>query len=462
MTDSTATYSLKNLTCQWNRLINKSTNRKIFGAALIVALCSVAVKALGMLKELVVAYSYGTSDAMDAYLIAYILPSFTVTIVTSSFDASVIPAYIQERDQNSPEAAQELAGSILTLCVGFLLAMMVLLALCSPFILPLFGSGFDAEKLALTQKLFFFLLPVIILNGLAAIFSSILNAGENFALVAFSPLVISIASIGAMIAFAPALGIHALVLGILIGFACQGLLLAWGLKRKNIKLRPRWVGLTPQIRGVIKQYFPILGGAMIMAGTYIVDQSMAAMLESGSVAALGYGSRIPAAILAIGAMGLGTAVLPYFSKMAANEDWDGIADTLKKYSLLIFQISVPLTILIYAFSEPLIRLFFERGAFTEQDTLLVGEIQAMYALQIPFYILSIMKVRLISSLKYNQLLFYGTLISFPLNIVLNYTFMQFMGVSGIALSTACVYLVSNWFLSVGLKRKMQRITAGAQ
>ena len=462
MANSTAAYSLKNLTGHWNRMVNQSTNRKIFGAALIVALCSVAVKVVGMLKELVVAYSYGTSDAMDAYLIAYILPSFTVTIVTSSFDASVIPAYIQERDQKSPEAAQELAGSILTLCIGFLLTMMVLLALCSPFILPFFGSGFDAEKMALTQKLFFLLLPVVILNGMAIIFSSILNAGENFALVAFSPLVISIATISAMIAFEPNLGIHALVLGTLAGFACQGLLLAWGLKRKNIKLRPRWAGMTPPIRGVISQYVPILGGAMIMAGTYIVDQSMAAMLESGSVAALGYGNRIPAAILSIGAMGLGTAVLPFFSKMAANQDWEGIADTTKKYSLLILQISVPLTALIYFFSEPLVRLFFERGAFTGQDTVLVGEIQAFYALQIPFYVLSIMKVRLISSLKYNQLLFYGTLISFPLNIVLNYTFMQFMGVAGIALSTACVYFVSNWFLSAGLKRKMKRLTASAQ
>ncbi len=462
MTESTATYSLKNLTYHWNRLINQSTNRKIFGAALIVALCSVAVKALGMFKELVVAYSYGTSDAMDAYLIAYILPSFTVSIVTSSFNAAVIPAYIQERDHKSPEAAQELAGSMLTLCIGFLLLMTLVMALCSPLVLPFFGSGFGAEKLALTQKLFYFLLPVIILNGLATIFSSILNAGENFTLVALSPLLISITIIVSLVGFAPALGIYALVLGVLAGFASQGLLLAWGLKKKNVKLRPRWAGLTPPIRNAIKQYFPILGGSMIMVSTDLVDQSMAAMLEAGSVAALGYGNRIPSAVLAIGAMGLGTAALPYFSKMAAGKDWEGIADTLKKYSLLILQISIPVTLLLMYFSESLIRLLFERGAFTDRDTLVVGQIQAMYALQIPFYILSIMKVRLISSLKYNQLLFYGTLISFPLNIVLNYTFMQFMGVSGIALSTACVYLVSNMFLSVGLKRKMKRLTAGTQ
>ena len=172
---------------------------------------------------------------------------------------------------------------------------------------------------------------------------------------------------------------------------------------------------------------------------------------------LEYGNRLSAALLGIGATGLGTAVLPYVSKTVADKDWSGLQHTLKKYTILILQLSIPCTILIFIYSEPIIQLIFQRGAFTESDTQLVGQVQAMYILQVPFYMLSILKVRLISSIKYNQILFYGALISFVLNILLNYLFMQYFGVSGIALSTAAVYLVSYIFLSVGLHLKLKRL-----
>ena len=285
MVNPTASYRLKHLTSYWDKFVNQSTNRKIFGAAVIIGICSISVKAVGMLRELVVAYTFGTSDSLDAFIIAYILPSFTVSIVSSSFNAAVIPTYIQERQDKGRKAAEDLAGSILVLSVLLLFSILLILALTGPLLLPLVGSGFDAEKLALTQKIFYFLLPVILLNGLGNIFSAILNAEENFAFVAISPAIIATVSIFTMLFFASALGIYALVLGVLTGFALQVFMLIWGLKKKDIRLRPKWIGLTPPIRQVIQQYLPILGGTIIMSGTYLVDQSMAAMLDSGSVSA---------------------------------------------------------------------------------------------------------------------------------------------------------------------------------
>ena len=96
----------------------------------------------------------------------------------------------------------------------------------------------------------------------------------------------------------------------------------------------------------------------------------------------------------------------------------------------------------------MVHLVFERGKFTETDTQIVGQIQAVYGLQIPFYIWGILFVRLLSAMTANHILMFGAFLNFFLNIVLNYVFMQYWGVVGIALSTACVYVFSFGFLII--------------
>ena len=126
----------------------------------------------------------------------------------------------------------------------------------------------------------------------------------------------------------------------------------------------------------------------------------------------------------------------------ASESWGELRHTFKTYSILIIFIALPITVLLFVFSEPIIKLLFERGAFTAQDTTLVAKTQAFYVLQLPFYMLGILGVRLISSMAKNEILLKIAIINLLINIVLNYMFIQWMGVSGIALSTFIVYVIS--------------------
>jgi putative peptidoglycan lipid II flippase len=97
-------------------------------------------------------------------------------------------------------------------------------------------------------------------------------------------------------------------------------------------------------------------------------------------------------------------------------------------------------------SDYIVSLLFERGAFLRADVVLVGKVQALYSLQIPFYLLGILFVRLISALQKNIVLMWGAAISLPLDVILNFIFMRKIGVAGIALSTSLVYMVSCGYL----------------
>jgi len=160
--------------------------------------------------------------------------------------------------------------------------------------------------------------------------------------------------------------------------------LARMLKAQRIRLKPQWYGMDSNLRQVIGQYAPLVAGALLMGSTDLVDQTMAAMLEHGSVAALNYARKIVNVTVVLGALPLSTAALPYFSQMIAKRDWVGCRRTLRTYSRLIILATVPITLALVIFSEPLVRIVFQRGAFTVTDTKIVSRVQAFLSLQVPF------------------------------------------------------------------------------
>lgn len=324
--------------------------------------------------------------------------------------------------------------------------MTALLILLVPWIMHAMASGFGQAKLVLTCRLSYLLLPSILLTGVVTIWSAVLNAGQRFVLVALAPMAVPLVSAGALVFAPPGTAAYALSIGFIGGILLQALLVGCGLRRQNVALSPHWGGHDPALRAVLGQYLPLIASAVLMNGTAFVDQIMAARLEPGTISVISYGNKLVLLFLNVISMSLGTAVLPYFSRWVAAADWVSVQRTLKHQVLVILLITLPVMALILLRSEDIIRLFFRRGSFSEVDVRAVGGVQAMYALQIPFYTLCILFARLVSAMAMNRVLMYGTMISFLLNITLDIVLMRFIGARGIALSTSIVYAISFAYL----------------
>ncbi len=429
----------------WKNFTNGSVNRQIFGTAIIVGIVTAFVKVGSVLKELVIAWKFGTSDELDAFFIAFMIPSFVINIVAGSLQSSLIPTYIQVREKEGKKAAQNLFSGATVWAIVMLVVTTVIMLVTATIYLPLLARGFDKQKLDLTFKMLFAISPLILLNGIIVIWGSILNAGERFVIAAFTPVCTSVVTVILLLSFEH-WKTFSLIAGLIVGAAIETVILGIALHRQGISLIPKWYGFDAHLRQVSNQYLPMMTGVMLMCSTGLVDQGMAAMLSPGSVAALNYGNRVPGLLLTFVTTALSTAVLPYFSKMVAHQDWVGIRRTLKNYLLLIMIASLPLAGILVVFSEPIVSFLFQRGSFTVSDTRLVAQIQTCYILQIPFYLGCTLLVRLISSINSNQILMYGAGINLIANIYFNYLFMQKLGIAGIALSTSGVYLISFSFL----------------
>jgi putative peptidoglycan lipid II flippase len=443
---------------RWQSVLTGSVNSKIFSAAIIVAGGTLFVKLLAVVKELVVAWKFGTADELDAFLIALMIPSLLISVIAGSFNSALIPTYIRVRDQTGKAVAQKLFASATVWSIGLLTVTTLVIVATAPLYLPLLTGGFSAQKLELTYRLLWVVSPMMLLTGVGTIWGAVLNAGERFALVALSPILTSAVTI-LLLLVNQSWGVYNLAVGMVLGQLLEMFVVAGALRKQGISLMPRWYGFDADLKEVASQYAPMIAGAFLMCSTSLVDQSMAAMLPSGSVAALAYGNRIISLPIVIATTALSTAVIPYFSKMVALDDWKSLRHSLRHYLGLIFAAAIPLTGFIILFSEPIVRLLFQRGSFTAENSLLVAQIQACFALQIPFYIGCILVVRLHSAMRNNTIMAWGSAGNLIVNVGLNYLFMQWLGVVGIALSTSCVYLFSFLFLLFFLVRNLRQVDA---
>ncbi len=433
-------------------------NRRIFGAAVTIGALTLIVQFVGLAKDLLVAAQFGTSDALDAFLMAMVVPTFIINIVAGSFHSALIPIFVRVKDKEGEKAAQELFSRLTVYCAAFLLLVLLFIGFLGHLIMPLMASGFHKEKVALTQDLFYWLLPMIVFQGMIVIWSATLNTYGRFSLPAIAPVLLPLITMIVLISVGSRLGIYSLVIGTIGGFALQLIMIGLGLRSQGLRLRERWEKNNAQIREMMGQYLPIVAGAALMSGTMLIDQAMAAALQPGSLSALNYGGRLVTAVLGLTAASIGTAAFPYFSKQVADKDWGTLRQMLTDYLRWIFAITVPISLLIYVFSEQIVRLLYERGAFLPEDTYLVARVQSFLIFQIPFYISGILVVRVISSLQANQILMWGSGVNLLFKIIMNYLFMGWLGVAGIALSTSVMYFVSFIFVYVFVIMSLNKLT----
>ena len=238
-----------------------STNKKIFRAAFIVGFLGIFAKAGIAAKELIVARSFGRSDTLDAFLIAFLLPSFFMNLLMGALGSSLVPILIELRQKESSEKSAQLLSSLIFLSVCALSAVAILLGLLAPWYLPYLGSSFSPAKLLLTRHLLYALAPFVVFGGIAVFLSVVLNAGEKFALPALVPLLTPLITIAFIVTASATWGAWSLAAGTVAGSLIESAVLMRILKRHGVKLDLKWNGLDAPLRRVLAQYAPMLAGA---------------------------------------------------------------------------------------------------------------------------------------------------------------------------------------------------------
>lgn len=440
------------------RLCAGNINARIFRATVLVGGFTVLAKLAATIKEIFVASSFGRSDAVDAFLIAFLIPQTLINVGGACFSASLVPVFSKVRTERGDRQAEALLTKTLVASEAMLAAFSLLVGVCAPWMFHALGSSFSPGKRALTCQLCYWLLPAVALNAFTALLGSVLNVHRRFVVTSVTPLVTPLLTLLVIATQVNRWGIWTLVVGTLVGYLCESLIILFAYF--SLGLRFRWgVGeLNRDVKAIMKQYLPLLGGGMLTGGISLVDQSITAALPAGSVAAFAYGTKVVNVILLVMTGSLSTVLIPYFAEMLAQNDWRGCQRTIRVYSRLLIAICVPVTIGMIAFSHPLIRALYQHGAFHANDTSVVSTVQIAYAISIPFVGLGIIHVRFLSSVRRNEILMLSGLQNLVLDVILDIILGKMFGVAGIALATTLFYIASCVLVIYFSRREMRRLS----
>jgi len=432
------------------------SGRVLFQMA-VIGICTGLVKLAAAAKVIFSARAFGVTDGIDAYFVAVLVAVFFSDTLGGAINSVLVPTFIEVRETEGRAAAQRLYQNVLAGSVVLLTAVAVLLFATAQWTLRPLASSFDATKFALTCSLFRVMLPIVPIAALTTVWRSVLNSEERFGLPTMVFAATPVTSILFLYYFAASWGVYSLAAGTLVGSALEGTLLAAMMLYRGFPIFPRWSGRTPMLDQVLAQYWPVLAGIILLGGAPLIDQAIAAMLGSGSVAALQYGTRLTIVLLAIGPTSVATAILPHFSTLIVTRDSSELWRSLRGYAVIILTVVIPVIAVLMVFSEPIVRLFFEGGHFTGAATGVVASVQRYSLLQVPAAMVMALVVRFISSMKANQLLFRAAILFGVLNLSLDLLLTRWMGISGITLSSAIVELVTVIYLIVLMRIRLPAI-----
>jgi putative peptidoglycan lipid II flippase len=326
----------------------------------------------GLARESLKAFAFGAGLQMDAFEAAFRLPNILRRLFAEgAFSQAFVPILAEYKLRRGDDATRDLIGRIGAVLAVVLLLLSVLGIIGAPWLVYLLASGFSRTpgKVELTAELIRIMFPYILFVSLVSLAGSVLNTYRNFAIPAFTPVLLNLAIIGAAIFLAPHFDppIVALAWGVGIGGAAQLLLQLRPLAKIGMLPRLQLAWRDEGVRRVLKAMGPAVLGVSAAQISALINTQLAAYLGDGRISWITYADRLmefPSALLGVA---LATVLLPSLSRHYHDENPAQYRELLDWGLRLTFLLALPAALALALLSVPLITTLYQYGRFTVND-----------------------------------------------------------------------------------------------
>ncbi len=419
-------------------------------AAMMAAL-TLGTKFLGFLREVFLAGFFGTSPVTDAYVMAGAIPGILFAGVFTSMSVSYMPLFSDIMEREGRESGNRFTSQAITLSAGLAALCSVLGILFADQLVSVFAAGFEGETATLTAFYLRITFSYIVFNAGAGLLESYLQYNGTF----LKPVLAGYLQSGFVliaIVVSALLDYRLLALGLLIGTILRTLALVLFAAQRGFEWRPGGQ-LTRAAKTIVALAIPVFIGSTVNQINTFVDKMLASGLESGSVSALNYGYLLINMITTLTITVVVTIIYPRLTRsQSAGEDLQFNRACAAGFSIALM-LSAPCSLGAMLYSQPVIRMVYERGAFDQASTELTTGAFAFYALGLVFVALNALLVKIFYALQDMKTPVLCGVAAAVTNIVLNLALVGPMEQRGLALATSIAALVNTVALFVLLKKK---------
>jgi putative peptidoglycan lipid II flippase len=357
---------------------------------LTVSTGTLTSRLLGFARDSMIAALLGAGPVADAFLVAFQLVNVVRRLLTEgALNAALVPAWLRVRETDGDVAAAAFAGRVLGTVSAALVVGTAILGLAMPLVISALAPGFiGRETLQLAVDDSRLMLPYLAFAGPVAVMMGLLNAQGRFVLTAFSPILFNITLIVAMLAllvWRQDASMAALVTAATIGIAGLLQLLILVLPGGSLA-RPPQISFDAEMRGFFAKAIP---GMVASAGPQwlIVAGAIIASSMPSAVSWLYFANRLIELPLGIVGVAMGTVLVPELTRALRGDDKPAMAHAESRGLELAVGLALPATLGLIVLSTSVVRMLFEHGAFTAEDTVATAQALIWLALGLPAHVL---------------------------------------------------------------------------
>jgi len=439
----------------------------LFKSASTISLLTLLSRITGLVRDLLMASTFGVSAMTDAFWVAFRIPNMLRRMFAEgAFSQAFVPVLAASKEKDGDAATHALIDAVATLLTVALLVVSVLGVVGAPVLVYLMASGLKPEGFEAAVVMTRWMFPYIACMSLVALGAGVLNTWRKYAIPAATPVLLNLSMITAAWLGAPwfaSLGIEP------IYAMAGGVMLGGVLQLGAILLALNGMGLMPKIRlnlaaaraawaldatkKIARLMVPALLGVSVAQISLLINTQIASHLATGSVSWLNSASLLMEFPTAMIGVALGVVLMPQLAAAKAADDSAKFSRMIDWGLRLVVLLAVPASVALLTFALPLVAVLFHNGAITERDvaqttTALMGYgagLLGLVAIKVltPGYFAS-------HDIKTPALIAVAVLLATQ---ALNLLFVPYLAHAGLALAIGVGALINALWLLVGLLRR---------
>lgn len=368
----------------FNKFLNRETN-SISAGGMIFAFSALLSRILGLVRDRLLANQFGAGEVLDVYYASFQIPDFFYNLfILGTLSVAFIPVftgYIQNGErQKFSEDALTFANTILNLVFLLMGTGCFMLIIFAPYILRFIVPGFSGEKYADTVMMTRVMLFSPFFFSISSVFGSMLTSFRRFIVISIAPILYNTGIIFGVIFLAPRFGIRGLAFGVISGAFLHMFVQFASTKYLGFRYKKIIDIKSSGIKKFTRLFIPRIISMDLSQVSILVANIFGSILSGGSIAVFNLANNIQSLPLGLFGISLASAAFPHLSEAASEKNYKKFRENLSKTSRKIIFFMLSAGVILFIFSQPIVKLLLSTGKFSAKEAVLTSAVLSCFCL----------------------------------------------------------------------------------
>ena len=432
-------------------------HQSIITTTLIVSGLTLCFKALGFVKQAVIAYYFGTTFETDIYNVAFNFVGMLSSAFIKSITLSIISIYTHCLVQKGREAASKLISACLEIMLPIVLMVLLVAYMLTPLIAKMLAPTYNPAEATLLQHYLMICYPFFLFAVITLLWTSLMDSNKDFVISRTESFITSTVTILCCVLLYSVQAVTSLVIAQYISYIIFAILLLIR-GRRYYKFTFTRISDVPEVKTVLLTALPIFIGGSVSQINKIVDNSISTGLGHGSVSALSYAVSLEDFVCIVLVNNVVDILYVNFSTYVAENNQDKLKETMKNAINIMISIMLPITIVTCLCSKEIVTIAYFRGNFDKSSLIMTSAALIGYAIGFTSSGVRDIIIRVLYSFKDTKGPMITGFFAVAINIISSIVLSKFIGIMGVSLASSICLTVNFFINSFMLKKHMPSYT----